>query len=60
MTEPLVLSPKETCSLLKIGRTTLWRMEKRGELQRCPWPGPTRYRMEDILALVGRTSGGPP
>lgn len=52
--EPLLLTPAEVCGLLRIGRTTLWALRKRGLLRTIYVGRSPRFRREDVEALVER------
>ena len=52
--DPLLLTPREVCSLLRIGRTTLWELRRRGLLRAIYVGRSPRFRREDVETLVER------
>lgn len=52
--DPILLTPAEVCALLRIGRTTLWALRKRGLLRTIYVGRSPRFRREDVEALVER------
>jgi len=52
--EPLLLTPREVCALLRIGRTTLWELRRSGLLKTVYVGRSPRFRREDVEELVER------
>ncbi|ACY46970.1 helix-turn-helix domain-containing protein [Rhodothermus marinus] len=52
--DPLLLTPREVCALLRIGRTTLWELRRRGLLRAVYVGRSPRFRREDVEQLVER------
>jgi len=46
-------SPKQTCEILDIDPSTLWRWHKKGYLVPIEVGGKRRYRMSDIKKILG-------
>ncbi len=51
---PLLLTPREVCTLLRVGRTTLWELRRKGLLKAVYVGRSPRFRREDVEALVER------
>jgi predicted DNA-binding transcriptional regulator AlpA len=47
-----LLSPKETCTMLSVDNSTLYRWDKLGYLVKMKIGGKVRYRMSDIQKLL--------
>ncbi|WP_054686261.1 helix-turn-helix domain-containing protein [Rhodothermus marinus] len=56
--EPLLLTPREVCALLRIGRTTLWELRRKGLLQTIYVGRSPRFRREDVEELVEKLAAG--
>ena len=46
------LTAEQTCNLLSVNRSTLWRWQRAGILAPCRIGGLVRYRERDILSLM--------
>jgi len=52
--DSILLTPREVCAALRIGRTTLWKLRRRGLLKTIYIGRSPRFRREDVEALVER------
>lgn len=53
---PLLLSMGETCELMGLSRSSLWRLIKSGRLEKIELhPGSFRIRRADILSLIAES-----
>lgn len=53
---PLLLSMGETCELMGLSRSSLWRLIKSGRLEKIELhPGSYRIRRADILSLIAES-----
>ncbi len=51
--EPLLLTMGEACELIPCSRATLWRIVKKGRLEKVElYPGAYRLRRSDVIALA--------
>jgi predicted DNA-binding transcriptional regulator AlpA len=49
-----VLTTKETCAFLKVGRTTLWTLRRRREIRAIKRRGILRWSMREIQRWIDR------
>jgi excisionase family DNA binding protein len=52
-----LLTPEEACSFLKIGRTTLWRMVRDGQVNYLRVRGLQRFDVSDLSKLLPAQEG---
>lgn len=53
VTAPLVLTLDETCSALRLSKTAIYALAKKGELPKLKIGGATRFRRADVERLAG-------
>ena len=51
-----LLKEEQVCRRLKIGRTTLWQLRRRGELPAVHIGRAVRYRASDVRAFIERNT----
>lgn len=55
---PQLLTQEEVTAMLKVSRSTIWRMIKNGKLRQVMVGGSPRFRLEDVMSVVNQGDDG--